>query len=56
MLLTVQKIARLFIGENASYRTVINTGAASGQTVFHLHVHIIAGRPFVSSLFTRGLH
>ena len=28
----------------SSYRTVINTGAESGQTVFHLHLHIIAGR------------
>ncbi|MEY3370207.1 MAG: hypothetical protein RLZZ361_877 [Cyanobacteriota bacterium] len=28
----------------SSYRTVANTGAESGQTVFHLHLHIIAGR------------
>ena len=28
------------------YRTVINTGAAAGQTVFHIHVHIMAGREF----------
>tara|TARA_B100000214_G_C23883124_1_gene588212 strand:+ start:537 stop:872 length:336 start_codon:yes stop_codon:yes gene_type:complete len=27
-----------------SWRTVINTGAESGQTVFHLHIHIIGGR------------
>ena len=26
------------------WRTVINTGAEAGQTVFHLHVHIIGGR------------
>ena len=26
------------------WRTVINTGAKAGQTVFHLHVHIIGGR------------
>ena len=29
----------------ASYRTVINTGAGAGQSVFHLHVHVLAGRP-----------
>ena len=27
-----------------SYRTVINTGAGAGQSVFHLHVHILGGR------------
>jgi histidine triad (HIT) family protein len=27
------------------WRTVINTGAGAGQTVFHLHVHVIGGRP-----------
>lgn len=26
------------------FRVVINTGAAAGQTVFHLHVHVIGGR------------
>jgi histidine triad (HIT) family protein len=27
------------------YRTVINCNAHGGQTVFHLHVHLLAGRP-----------
>ena len=27
------------------WRTVINSGADAGQTVFHLHVHVIGGRP-----------
>jgi histidine triad (HIT) family protein len=26
------------------YRTVINTNTHGGQTVFHLHVHLLAGR------------
>ena len=29
-----------------SYRTVINTGTGAGQTVFHLHVHLLGGRAF----------
>ncbi len=28
------------------YRTVINTGKSAGQTVFHIHVHVMAGREF----------
>ena len=31
-------------GESA-YRTVINTGADAGQSVSHLHVHVLGGRP-----------
>jgi len=26
------------------YRTVINTGTGAGQSVFHLHVHVLGGR------------
>ncbi|ESQ13198.1 MAG TPA: histidine triad nucleotide-binding protein [Chromatiaceae bacterium] len=27
------------------YRTVINCNASAGQSVYHLHVHLIGGRP-----------
>jgi histidine triad (HIT) family protein len=27
------------------YRTVINNGTGAGQSVFHLHVHVLGGRP-----------
>ncbi len=32
--------------EAQGFRTVINNGAGAGQTVFHLHVHVLGGRPF----------
>jgi histidine triad (HIT) family protein len=28
------------------YRIVANNGAAAGQTVFHIHVHLLGGRNF----------
>lgn len=29
----------------SDYRLVVNDGKGAGQTVFHLHVHVIGGRP-----------
>jgi len=42
LLLTGKKVANA-CGID-SWRTVINTGEKAGQTVFHLHIHIIGGR------------
>ncbi len=42
LLLVTSKIANQ-IGLN-DWRTIINTGLEAGQTVFHLHIHIIGGR------------
>jgi len=28
-----------------SYRTVFNVGPGAGQSVFHLHLHLLGGRP-----------
>lgn len=29
----------------AGYRVVVNCNAAAGQTMFHLHLHVLGGRP-----------
>ena len=46
-LLTVAaKLARERGLDSKGYRTVINTGSLAGQSVFHLHVHVLGGRVF----------
>lgn len=44
LMLTAQKIARQEGLQDDGYRLVINTGKAGGQTVQHLHVHLLGGR------------
>jgi histidine triad (HIT) family protein len=43
LLLSVKKVAEQAGLENG-YRVVINTGNDGGQTVYHLHLHILGGR------------
>ena len=45
LILTAQQIAKDFGHEDKGYRVVINTGENGGQTVFHIHVHLLAGKP-----------
>ena len=45
MALVAAELARERKLENG-YRTVTNTGAGAGQTVFHLHMHLLGGREF----------
>jgi histidine triad (HIT) family protein len=43
LLLTVKKVAEQ-AGLNNGYRLVVNTGEDGGQTVYHMHLHILGGR------------
>jgi histidine triad (HIT) family protein len=43
MMVSVPKVAKASGLDD--YRLVINDGAKAGQTVFHLHMHIIGGGP-----------
>jgi histidine triad (HIT) family protein len=43
-LLAAELAAREGIADGG-YRTVINTNADAGQSVFHIHLHLIGGRP-----------
>jgi histidine triad (HIT) family protein len=45
LLLAAGKIARQ-LGVADAFRLVVNNGEEAGQSVFHLHLHILAGRPF----------
>ena len=42
--LAAAEIARQRKIENG-YRTILNVGLGAGQSVFHLHVHLLGGRP-----------
>ena len=41
----VQRLAKEQGFSERGYRTVINAHREGGQTVWHLHIHVLAGRP-----------
>ncbi len=45
MMLAAGSIARE-LGVGSAFRLAVNNGADAGQSVFHLHLHLLAGRPF----------
>lgn len=45
LMLTSATIARQKGIADSGYRLVLNTGKNGGQTVFHLHLHLLGGRP-----------
>jgi histidine triad (HIT) family protein len=44
LLVAAGKVAQQ-LGIGDAFRLVVNNGADAGQTVFHLHLHILGGRP-----------
>jgi len=44
LMLAGNKIAKLKGIADAGYRIVVNTGVHGGQSVFHLHLHVLGGR------------
>ncbi len=55
LMLAVGKIARQ-LGVEEGFRLVVNNGAEGGQTVFHLHLHILAGRSLSEGDLARDLN
>lgn len=53
LMLCVGEITRQ-LGIDDAFRVVINNGEAAGQTVFHLHLHIMAGMPFDESALVKS--
>ncbi len=45
LLLVAGRVAGQLGVADDGFRVVVNNGAGAGQTVFHLHVHVLAGRP-----------
>ncbi|WP_020660916.1 histidine triad nucleotide-binding protein [Amycolatopsis benzoatilytica] len=43
VLLTARKVAELEGISGNGYRVVFNTGSDAGQTVFHVHAHVLGG-------------
>ena len=44
LLIGAKKVAQKL--KLTDYRLVINNGVGAGQSVFHMHLHLMAGRPF----------
>ena len=45
LFLTAARVAAQEGLTEGGYRTVVNTGAGAGQSVFHIHLHVLGGRP-----------
>ena len=53
LMLAVGKVARQ-LGVDDAFKVAVANGAEAGQTVFHLHVHLMAGRRYSEKQVTSG--
>lgn len=49
LMLVAGKVAKQ-LGVGDAFRLIVNNGEGAGQTVFHLHIHLLAGRAFAEGL------
>lgn len=54
LMVVVGRVAQQ-LGVGEGFRLVVNNGEDGGQTVFHLHLHILAGRQMAESDLAQGL-
>jgi histidine triad (HIT) family protein len=45
LMIGAQRAAKELGIDESGYRVVANTGADGGQSVFHIHFHVLGGRP-----------
>ncbi|MBI4474082.1 MAG: histidine triad nucleotide-binding protein [Acidobacteria bacterium] len=46
MFQVARKVAQQFNVHEKGYRTVFNVNAGAGQSVYHIHLHVLGGRMF----------
>ncbi len=46
LMLVAQRLAKELGVADDGYRLVLNTNRGAGQSIFHIHLHLLGGRPF----------
>ena len=53
LFLGVKEVARIRGIDQAGYRVIVNNGAAGGQVIWHLHVHVLGGKASMGPMLAR---
>ena len=54
MMIVARQIAEQTGVAQQGYRLIVNCGSHAGQEIFHLHIHLLGGRPLGPMLTRRG--